>query len=148
MSFRKRNTVLSGASHQTPSKQERQLARGVRPSPRDGRLTASTGTASLDGLLAGFGGLALGTSLLLEEQGTTDFTGVLLKCYAAEGLLQGHTVHLLGFGEAWKHELPAVSSLDGRPAGLGKPAADKLKIAWRYDALGNREAGGSLTKGL
>ena len=46
----------------------------------------STGTASLDGLLGGHSGLALGNSLLIEESGTTDFAGALLKYYAAEGI--------------------------------------------------------------
>jgi len=145
MSFRKRNTVLSVASDsKTPSKAEQQLERGIRPSPRDGRPTTSSGTACLDGLLAGHAGIPLGTSLLVEEQGTTDFSGVLLKYYAAEGLVQGHHVHVLGYGDAWKQELPAVSTARG-PESSGKapvpaPEEDKLKIAWRYEALGNRIA--------
>jgi len=141
MSFRKRNAVLSAAppSQITPQP-ERQVAPGVRPSPLDGRLTTSTGTSSLDALLAGHAGLPLGTSLLVEEQGTTDFAGVLLKYFAAEGLVQGHHVHVLGFGEAWKRELPALAPQDtgasaGRPLA---PAGEKMKIAWRYETLGNR----------
>ncbi len=148
MSFRKRNTVLSAApsSHGPAQSQKRQLAPGIRPSPLDGRLTTSTGTASLDTFLAGHAGLPLGTSLLVEEQGTTDFSGTVLRYYAAEGLVQGHHVHVLGFGEAWRHGLPAVSSQAAGPSSAAPAASpeDKMKIAWRYEALGNRRSPGSL----
>jgi len=95
----------------------------------------------LDALLAGHAGLPLGTSLLIEEQGTTDFAGAVLRYYAAEGLVQGHEVHVLGFGEAWKYELPALSSgARAVKATAGKETAvdDRMKIAWRYEALGTR----------
>lgn len=108
---------------------------GVRPSPLDGRSVTSTGTASLDGLLAGHGGLTLGCSLLIEEDGTTDYAGALIKCFAAEGLLQGHHVHVIGLPEPWGRELPgALNDADkhGKPAEVG----NKMKIAWRYEGLG------------
>jgi elongator complex protein 4 len=113
---------------------------GLRPSPVDGRPTTSTGTASLDTLLAGHAGLPLGTSLLVEEKGTTDFAGILLKYYAAEGLVQGHHVHVLGFGESWRNELPGLSATASRSSCSDKTmlAEDRMKIAWRYEALGNR----------
>lgn len=144
MSFRKRSAVLSSApSAQSPAQRaEKQLAPGIRPSPLDGRLTTSTGTASLDTLLAGHAGLPLGTSLLVEEQGTTDFSGVLLRYYAAEGLVQGHQVHVLGFSEAWRHELPALAARQ-ETSDIAKsqaPPDEKMKIAWRYETLGNRAA--------
>lgn len=143
MSFTKRNTVLSSSRPgQAPasSKIEKQLALGTRPSPLDGRATTSTGTASLDQLLAGHNGLPLGTCLLIEEQGTTDFSGVLLRYYAAEGLVQCHQVHLVGFPLEWKHQLPGLASPDARSK-TSPPSAviseDRMKIAWRYEALGN-----------
>lgn len=143
MSFRKRNTVISApaASPQASTRAERQSAPGTRPSPLDGRLTTSTGTASLDTLLAGHAGLPLGSSVLIEEQGTTDFAGVLLKYYAAEGLVQGHHVHVLGYGSNWKHELPAIST--GKTSSnvsrrTDSASEDRMKIAWRYETLGNR----------
>lgn len=194
--FRKKGTVLtpgaprspsptsgpglssSGAAARQPAQQQPyqpsrpapalQPAPGVRPSPIDGRPTTSTGTASLDGILAGHGGLALGTSLLLGEEGTTDFAGVLLRYYAAEGLVQGHAVHIVGAREPWLEGLPGLavepsssssgggesrgprsttSSSSGSGGGgggvgaRGPPAAgENLKIAWRYSAL----AGGGL----
>ncbi|KAK3379963.1 Elongator complex protein 4 [Lasiosphaeria ovina] len=145
MSFTKRNTVLStarpGRPAVTQTKSEKpQLAPGLRPSPLDGRPTTSTGTASLDQLLAGHGGLPMGTSLMVEEQGTTDFSGVLLRYYAAEGLVQGHQVHVVGFPVEWRHQLPGVAVPDDAKSKAAQPAApveERMKIAWRYEALGN-----------
>lgn len=151
MSFRKRNAVITASSSSQAVAQHRsgsQLSPGLRPSPLDGRLTTSTGTASLDGILAGHAGLPLGSSLLIEEQGTTDFSGNLLKYYAAEGLVQGHHVHVLGLPEAWKHELPAVSTKqEGTPAKSTSPADDKMKIAWRYENLSSRHAPNTTANG-
>ncbi|CAK7266160.1 Elongator subunit elp4 [Sporothrix epigloea] len=117
------------------------LGPGARPSALDGRPITSTGTASVDQLLAGYGGLVLGHSLLLEEQGTTDFSSVMVRAYAAEGLVQGHHVHVLGVGPGWRTELPglasAASSSRSRKA---EEAADRMKIAWRYEALAPRSA--------
>ncbi|KAL1869887.1 Elongator subunit elp4 [Diaporthe australafricana] len=144
MSFRKRNAVISASPSLQAAAQDRsgaQLAPGLRPSPLDGRVTTSTGTASLDGILAGHAGLPLGSSLLIEEQGTTDFSGNLLRYYAAEGLVQGHQVHVLGYPEAWKHELPAVSTKqEGTSGKATSQADDKMKIAWRYENLASRNA--------
>ncbi|KAK4193813.1 Elongator complex protein 4 [Podospora australis] len=156
MSFVKRNTVLSArpgrvaptAPQATPGK----LAPppGVRPSPLDGRPTTSTGTLSLDQLLAGHSGLPLGTSLLIEEQGTTDFAGTLLRYYGAEGLVQGHHVHLVGYPpEYWRRNLPGLAEPDSKSkASQPAPAQEeKMKIAWRYEALGNSAPSGSAARG-
>ncbi|KAK2614433.1 hypothetical protein N8I77_001261 [Diaporthe amygdali] len=143
MSFRKRNAVISASPSSQAAAQNRsgaQLAPGLRPSPLDGRITTSTGTASLDGILAGHAGLPLGSSLLIEEQGTTDFAGNLLRYYAAEGLVQGHQVHVLGYPETWKHELPAVSTKQEGTSSKTTQTDDKMKIAWRYESLASRNA--------
>lgn len=153
MSFRKRNAVISASPsaqsiNAVQSRPETQLAPGLRPSPLDGRVTTSTGTSSLDGILAGHAGLPLGSYLLIEEHGTTDFSGSLLKYYAAEGLVQGHQVHVLGYPDAWKHQLPAVStkqeSTSSKPT---SQADDKMKIAWRYENLASRNAPANNLKG-
>lgn len=148
MSFRKKNVVVgpatgSAAAQRDTPHQDKLLPPGVRPSPLDGRLTTSTGTASLDQYLAGHAGLPAGVSILVEETGTTDFSGTLLKYYAAEGLVQGHHVHLLGLGDAWRAELPGLSkdASSNRPMQPPSSAsADKMKIAWRYEKL-NRNGG-------
>lgn len=142
MSFRKRNTVInsSGSSRASSAKAEYVNVPGVRPSPLDGRATTSTGTASLDDLLAGHAGLPMGTSLLIEEHGTTDFAGLLCRYYAAEGLVQGHQVHVLGLSKLWRAELPGIA-VPGASSGRSEAAAgDKMKIAWRYHTLSSPSA--------
>lgn len=145
MAFRRRNVVVAhsqpGTTSPSPPVQKAVLAPGLRPSPLDGRLTTSTGTRSLDSLLAGHAGLVLGTSLLVQESGITDFAGSLLRYYAAEGVTQGHVVHVLGMSEGWGRELPGLGSGEkdeGRKAGGGE---EKMKIAWRYERLGEFGAG-------
>jgi len=100
-------------------------------------------------LLGSHAGLATGTSLLIEEDGTTDYAGVLCKLFAAEGIVQGHQVHVVGFPDAWGRELPGLA--DGQRArqseqeehgmkGLSTEekakAEERMKIAWRYQKLG------------
>lgn len=151
MSFRKRNVVLgstpgppadavSAAQDAVDSTPAPALSPGLRPSPVDGRLTTSTGTPTLDNLLAGHAGLALGHSILLEENGTTDYAGSLLKYYAAEGIVQGHTLHIVGLREGWTRELPglvgAADKAEERSTSSKGGEADRMKIAWRYEKLG------------
>ena len=147
MSFRKRNMVINtpASAQGSPAKAEKVTIPGVRPSPLDGRPTTSTGTASLDTLLAGHAGFPLGTSLLVEEHGTTDFANVLLRYYAAEGLVQGHQVHILGMHEGWKAELPGVSTETSSSSKSDTAAGDKMKIAWRYETLSSAGAPRGLT---
>ncbi|AEO55180.1 hypothetical protein MYCTH_2298732 [Thermothelomyces thermophilus ATCC 42464] len=154
MSFVKRNTVLSTRPGRpipqvVPASEKKQPAPGIRPSPLDGRPTTSTGTSSLDQLLAGHGGLPLGTCLLIEEQGTTDFSGILLRYYAAQGLVQGHHVHLVGYPPEWRHQLPGVAAPGSKvwPAQSAPAPEEKMKIAWRYEALGNTATAGTSEKG-
>ena len=148
MSFRRKNVIIGtgpAANSSTASPPEKQhQAVGIRSSPLDGRLTTSTGTPSLDAVFGGHSGLPMGTSLLVEEAGTTDFGAVILRYYAAEGLVQGHNVHVLGASEDWRRELPGLSSkaaASGRVSRQGMadtPAEEKMKIAWRYEVLRNK----------
>ncbi|KAI8942667.1 hypothetical protein NX059_000719 [Plenodomus lindquistii] len=149
MAFRKRNIALSRTpagedasnGHAVPSiAAPAPAAPGVRPSPIDGRPTTSTGTPSLDGILAGHAGLPLGNSILIEESGTTDYAGALLRFYAAEGVVQGHKVHVVGVGEVWGRELPGISEGKEDKRKEGKERAEKMKIAWRYEGLGQFES--------
>lgn len=158
MSFRKRNIglpagpdrgVASNASGpQPPSHTLLQPAPGLRPSPVDGRQTTSTGTPTLDNLLAGHAGLPLGNSLLIEENGTTDFAGALLRYYAAEGVVQDQSVHVVGFTEQWGGTLPGLigpaEAADEKPS---RRKEDKMKIAWRYERQGQFELGVAGTRG-
>ncbi|PHH55619.1 Elongator complex protein 4 [Ceratocystis fimbriata CBS 114723] len=159
MSFKKRNVAItpnSGVagkpanastepSSLTPLPSLVSLAPGIRLSTVDGRLTTSTGTTSLDSTLAGHAGLPLGHSLLLQESTTTDFGGLALRYFAAEGLVQGHHVHVLGVSESWKASLPGLASKqDSRPKrSAPKIPDDRMKIAWRYETFEKRQASGT-----
>ncbi|KAI0444263.1 Elongator complex protein 4 [Xylaria telfairii] len=142
MSLRKRNAVISssGSAQAAQTKADSTPIPGVRPSPLDGRPTTSSGTASLDNLLAGHSGIPLGTSLLIGEHGTTDFAGMLLRYYVAEGLVQGHQIHVLGLNEGWRAELPGLSTDAKSSSKSEAPSEDKMKIAWRYESLGSAGA--------
>lgn len=55
--------------------------------------------------------------------------------------MQGHKVHVVGMGEVWGRELPGISE-DRRESGRreSKERAEKMKIAWRYEGLGQFES--------
>ncbi|CAG7995411.1 unnamed protein product [Penicillium olsonii] len=142
MSFRKRNIGLSPGVDRNAVSNTAQPAPestpGIRPSPDDGRPTTSTGTRSLDNLLAGHAGLPMGKLLFIEENGTTDFAGALLRYYAAEGVIQDQKIHVVGVPEQWGRTLPGLigsaESLDEKRSDRRKD--DRMKIAWRYERLG------------
>ncbi|KAL3473018.1 Elongator complex protein 4 [Aspergillus californicus] len=152
MSFRKRNIGLTTGSDRSPtanSPAQPQRATplppstpGVRPSPDDGRPTTSTGSPSLDGLLAGHGGLPIGKMLLIEENGTTDFAGALLRYYAAEGVVQDQKVHVIGMSEQWGRSLPGlIGPAEAADEKRDRRSNERMKIAWRYERLGEFGAG-------
>lgn len=146
MSFRKRNVIASRTPADSDPNSSTSAGNaplsipGLRPSSIDGRLVTSTGTSSLDDLLAGHGGLPTGHALLIEENGTTDYAGALTKYFAAEGVVQGHYVHVFGMPEAWGRELPGLVA--GEADKSDKDASkEKMKIAWRYEGLGEFGSG-------
>ena len=137
MSFRKRNIGLSNAGSKNPITQNEKIPTpGVRISPVTSNPTISTGTASLDKLLGIGAGQPLGTSLLIEEEGTTDFASALLRCYAAQAIIQGHKVFIVG-PDGWASQLPGVVENRGSEKEPGSiQDSEKMKIAWRYERLG------------
>lgn len=146
MAFRKRNVAVgrSVTDATTPSNAFQTSQPGVRPSSLTPRPVTSTGTPSLDALLGGHGGLTLGCSLLVEESGTTDFSGALLRYFAAEGICQGHVLHVIGVGEQWIRELPGIA--EERTSKSPQPVVedDKMKIAWRYERISQAGERGAL----
>ncbi|QIW98621.1 hypothetical protein AMS68_004139 [Peltaster fructicola] len=144
MAFRKRNVAVNNAASPSgpaavPGLVSRpQILPGTRPSSLGSHTVTSTGTSELDGLLGGHGGLTLGCSLLIGEHGTTDYSGAILRAYAAEGLLQGHQVHVIAAGKPWAQNLPGTSDGDSRrtsKASDAKAQEEKMKIAWRYENM-------------
>ena len=139
MSFRKRNVGISDGRRPPTSTtsapaQDVRLP-GIRPSAVDGRPVTSTGSPNLDSLFAGHGGLPLGTSILIEESGTTDYAGALLRFFVAEGLMQDHHVHIVALHEMWRRDLPGLATESTRKS-QEAVQDDKMKIAWRYERLG------------
>ena len=115
----------------------RELQPGVRPSASNGVPVTSSGCQSLDSVLSGHGGIPLGSILLLEENGTTDFTSVLLRYFAAEGLNQGHCVWVGGgIGDSWFKDLPLSTGNTAEEIASDKMLDERMKIAWRYSNLG------------
>ncbi|AOA61947.1 Elongator complex protein 4 [Komagataella phaffii CBS 7435] len=123
---------------------------GIRPSTITSQPTLSTGSADLDRLLA-HQGLPLGNSLLIEENGTTDFSSVLLKVYAAQGIVHNRTagklnthVIVIGSDQHWGRQLPGLYRGSSKEQKKNKVATNEskvtvgnindsnLKIAWRY----------------
>ena len=147
MAFRRRNVAVGrpATDDQIAGTPAGESISGTRSSLLASRLVTSTGASSLDSLLGGHGGFALGCSLLLEESGTTDFAGALLKYYAGEGICHGHTLHVVGVGESWIRELPG-SGTESRSSSKSNTNAEdeKMKIAWRYERLGQAGERGAL----
>ncbi len=132
MSFRKRLPTQNAETNANANVNAN--TRGVRASPANGLPVTSTGCASVDSILSNHGGLPLGSGLLVEENGTTDFASVLLRYFAVEGLMQEHDVwHGGGMGESWFRELPAVT--DAVEKETDSRLSERMKIAWRYASL-------------
>ena len=85
--------------------------------------------------------------MLIEENGTTDYAGALLRYYTAEGQVQGHQVHVLGVPEQWGRELPGLVEGNGKEKQVAA-ATEKMKIAWRYERLGQPGTGANTRGGL
>ena len=86
---------------------------------------------------------------MIEEHGTTDFAGALLRCFVSQGVMLGHKV-FIGAGEAWGAQLPGlteekksskkvpVENSSGSSGAIAKEVdrGERMKIAWRYERLG------------
>lgn len=126
----------------------------VKPSILTSQHTTSTGCADLDKLL-GHLGIPLSNTLLIEESGTTDFSLVLLRSFASQGVLHNRLkvnnqniaathVVVVGVPTSWVHDLPGEykgSSKEQKKAQIAQSSSEvsvanmaekDLKIAWRY----------------
>lgn len=123
---------------------------GVIPSPVTSQPTVSTGCSDLDKIMQHLG-LPLGSILLVEESGTTDFTSVLLRNFAAQGVVHSRAdknsschVVVVGPPAAWGKDLPgeykgttkeqkkARIAQETNKVSVANMAENDLKIAWRY----------------
>lgn len=129
----------------------------IRPSTVTSQPTVSTGCADLDKIMMHLG-LPLGTSLLIEETGTTDFASVLLRNFAAQGVMHNRIeknalhchVVVIGAPSAWAKDLPGEYKGSSKDQKKNKIAQDSskisvsnmaekdLKIAWRYGVNGDK----------
>ena len=82
--------------------------------------------------------------MLIEEGGTTDYGSTLLRYYAAEGLVQGHRVHVVGVPDSWGRELPGLGDVaDKHEKVKSASESERMKIAYRYERLGQFDSGRS-----
>jgi elongator complex protein 4 len=121
---------------------------GVKPSIQTSHPAVSTGSESFDKLL-GHGGLPLGSIVIVEESGTTDFASIILRGYISQGIVHARlkapskTV-VIGASEQWGAELPGIYK-DKKEAARQRvqedeskisvsnlASSDNMKIAWRY----------------
>ncbi|KAG0683614.1 hypothetical protein C6P40_005097 [Pichia californica] len=125
---------------------------GLKPSIALSNINCvSTGTKDIDTILI-HGGLPVNCSLLIEEDGNTDFSGILLKRYVSQGIVQnrkeGKIVNhciAVGMESNFGNELPdiyagnskerkkkLVREQEGKMSVSNINAGNDLKIAWRY----------------
>lgn len=55
--------------------------------------------------------------------------------------MQGHVVHVVGVGEQWGRELPGLVGAAGEKEAEVAVDKERMKIAWRYERLGDFGAG-------
>lgn len=170
MSFRKRGEIV-GQSARAPTRlgnmgAARQagphipLAKPKNPTVRPSTITSqpsiSTGISDLDKILLHLG-IPVGSLLLVEESGTTDFSSVVVRTFASQGIVHSRldkdTAHshviALGVPPQWALDLPGVykgSTKDQKRAQVtanetkvsvsnlseSTTRRNDLKIAWRY----------------
>ena len=115
--------ILTGKSGPVPS--------GIKPGLNP---LVSTGTSTLDALLSPAAGLPVSSSLLIEEEGTGNYGGVILRQYIAEGVVQGDKIWIGGIGQQWWRGVPGLSKEDKAKFSNDavREVSEKMKIAWRY----------------
>lgn len=137
---------------------------GIKPSIALSNINCvSTGTKDIDTILI-HGGLPVNCSLLIEEDGSTDFSGVLLKRYISQAIVQNRKINkivnhciVIGMENTFGNELPdvyagnskerkkkLVKEQEGKLSVSNINAGNELKIAWRYkkDTLSKNDDGG------
>ncbi|CDR40568.1 CYFA0S05e01948g1_1 [Cyberlindnera fabianii] len=109
---------------------------GIRPSTINSQSTVSTGCADLDKIL-GHSGLPLGSFMLLEESGTTDFGSVLVKAFASQGVVHNRLdpkssnthVIVITSNSQWGKELPGLYKGSSRDIKKQKVRENENKVS-------------------
>lgn len=112
---------------------------GVRPSPASSQPTTSTGCNDLDKVL-GHMGMPIGTSLLIKEQGSTEFNSILVKLMCAQGIMHNRIVdnktrrgntHLivLSVNQSLGKEIPGVYKGSKKEMKKSKISEEQSKIS-------------------
>lgn len=109
---------------------------GVRPSSITSQATVSTGSADLDKIL-GHQGLTLGSSMLIEEHGTTDFSSVLMKSFASQGIVHNRLdpkvsnthIIVLSSNNGWGKELPGIYKGSSRDIKKNRIIENEQKVS-------------------
>ena len=120
------------------------LPPGIKPASTP---TISTGTSTLDDLLSPQSGLPISSALLVEEDGTGNYSGVVLRQYVSEGVVQGDKVWIGGVGDGWWRSVPGIAKQEKstKTADTVKEVEEKMKIAWRYRVNDQKSNIGSAT---
>jgi elongator complex protein 4 len=119
---------------------------GIRPSTLTSQPTVSTGSNDLDKIL-GHQGLPLGQSLLVEESGTTDFAGVLMKSFASQGIVHNRldpkasNTHIIvvSLNTNWSKELPGLYKGSSRDQKKNKVLVNERKVSVQNLIDGNQD---------
>ncbi|KAH3684884.1 hypothetical protein WICPIJ_004146 [Wickerhamomyces pijperi] len=150
---------IAKTSDETEIDQEQEIVNKfkeiLKPSSLNSSPTISTGIPDLDKLMGHQAGMPLGSSLLIEENGSTDFSGIILKSFGSQGIIhnrldaQSPNTHLvvLTLNTNWAKELPGLYKGNSKQRKkmaikenedklsvqnlINKPDKD-LRIAWRY----------------
>lgn len=149
--FQKRKVVLTGPAPNRGAGRPEQAPvdalentqtqhQGLRPSLINSKRCVSTSSRSLDQLLQ-HGGLPLGTTLLIEEHGATDYASTILKGFCALGVRDqrdGSDTLVVCLGiPGWVRGIPAVGRASKSPAAKDTGEQNKMRIAWRYQLSQN-----------
>lgn len=116
---------------------------GIRPSHLSGTFVTSTGSEDVDKVLTHMG-LPLGSSLLIEEQGTTEFSSILAKLFAAQGIVYNRLagtnkdsgsnssnthIIVLSLNQAFAKELPGIYKGSKRDIKKSKISEEQSKLS-------------------
>lgn len=144
MSFRRYAANKPPSTWQGQGVVDERLPPGIKPASTP---IISTGTATLDSLLSPPSGLPISSVLLVEEEGTGNYSGVVLRQYVSEGVVQGDKVWIGGVGEGWWRGVPGVAKHEkaAKSTDTVKEVEERMKIAWRYGVNDNKPSNAGST---